>query len=196
MNTPTAGKRPGWLHGYWPLVMIVLIVVAPGMLAMLVYLSGWRPDIIKVHGELQDPPQVIVWPPLKQATKEGLSSWRFDKKTQNQWTITYLAPDACQQACIRSLYRLRAIDIGQGKHSLRVSRVVITSNTNNAQVWVKSDPGLTSLITDSLSWQDMLAQLGNGIAIIDAQGRIVLRYSPNAKLNTIKRELTKLMKVN
>ena len=183
------------LRHYLPVFILLVVVVVPGVFAIMLYYSGWRPQAISVKGELINPPQKVNWQPLDRLNGAFAMpwSWQDSQVPQKKWSLVYLAPHDCDEVCVKNLYLLRAAHLGQGAKSLRVQRLAIATDSEAIQWWTKNDPGLIGLVAKMPLWQAMVAQLGSGFAIVDTEARLVLRYPPQIKLNHIKKELSKLL---
>lgn len=200
--TPAAILPPLRRWRNWPLFAILALVVLPGLAAWLLHANGWRPPSLRVHGTLVQPPLALRLPPLRRVSPAATSVPLANLK--GKWSLLYLAPAACDAACVASLYGLRMAHIGQGEYSMRVQRLVIASDAPFAAQLAAHDPGLLSLGTSARALAELHRQLepdaaakalpAGAIYLLDPDARLVLRYPAGTDARGIRKDLARLLK--
>jgi len=106
-----------------PLVLIVLISLAPVLAAVLAYFNpDWRPDGSVAYGTLIEPQRPIPASTALQATT--LDGKQFDVASlKGKWLLIAADGGDCQDACARKLFILRNSHASQGKNVERLARV-------------------------------------------------------------------------
>lgn len=106
-----------------PLVLIVLISLAPVLAAVVAYFNpDWRPDGSVAYGTLIEPQRPIPASTALQATT--LDGKPFDVATlKGKWLLITADGGDCQDACARKLFILRNSHASQGKNVERLARV-------------------------------------------------------------------------
>lgn len=106
-----------------PLVLIILISLAPILAAVLAYFNpDWRPDGSVAYGTLIEPQRPIPASTALQATT--LDGKPFDVASlKGKWLLIAADGGDCQDACARKLFILRNSHASQGKNVERLARV-------------------------------------------------------------------------
>lgn len=106
-----------------PLVLIVLLSLAPVLAAVVAYFNpDWRPDGSVAYGRLIEPQRPIPTSAALQATT--LDGKPFDVATlKGKWLLIAADGGDCQDACARKLFILRNSHASQGKNVERLARV-------------------------------------------------------------------------
>ena len=106
-----------------PLVLIVLISLAPVLAAVVAYFNpDWRPDGSVAYGTLIEPQRPIPGSTALQATT--LDGKPFDVASlKGKWLLIAADSGDCQDACARKLFILRNSHASQGKNVERLARV-------------------------------------------------------------------------
>jgi len=106
-----------------PLVLIILISLAPVLAAVLAYFNPeWRPEGSVAYGTLIEPQRPIpASTALKATTLDGKP---FDVASlKGKWLLIAADGGDCQDACARKLFILRNSHASQGKNVDRLARV-------------------------------------------------------------------------
>lgn len=171
--------RNKWLHR-----LIWLVAVVPMLLAWGLAYLGDDVDLgNRSHGELA---------PAGMTVPETLSS-RFGGK----WGLLVLSQD-CQYHCQQQLYRLRQIHIAMGRDIDRIQSIWLSDENESLpdtlelrQVTTLTEPSLIDWFSEhNLQWQDQ------GIWLVDPNGILVMRFSPELKGKQILSDLHWLLKVS
>lgn len=106
-----------------PLVLIILISLAPILAAVVAYFNpDWRPDGSVAYGTLIEPQRPIPASTALQATT--LDGNPFDVASlKGKWLLIAADGGDCQDACARKLFILRNSHASQGKNVERLARV-------------------------------------------------------------------------
>lgn len=106
-----------------PLVLIILISLAPVLAAVVAYFNpDWRPDGSVAYGTLIEPQRPIPASTALQATT--LDGKPFDVASlKGKWLLIAADSGDCQDACARKLFILRNSHASQGKNVERLARV-------------------------------------------------------------------------
>lgn len=119
MTLPTPPRTPTRT----PLVLIILISLAPVLAAVVAYFNpDWRPDGSVAYGTLIEPQRPIPASTALQATT--LDGKPFDVASlKGKWLLITADGGDCQDACARKLFILRNSHASQGKNVERLARV-------------------------------------------------------------------------
>ncbi len=176
------------------IVAVFLIFLAPVIGSVLVHSNwiNWQPGQTRNHGELIQPPVTLF------ATGTNLESPPTDRPGKDQWILLEVQTSACQSECLEQLYWLRQIRRAQDRHQPDIALMLISSEeldgATREQVLALADD---FLIIDGDEASELIARLpapaGGSSFIVDPQGRLVLRYEPDADPNGIRRDLRRLV---
>ena len=119
MTLPTP-SRP---RSRTPLVLIVLLSIAPVLAAVIAYFNpDWRPEGSVAYGTLIEPQRPI--PPSAALQATTLDGQPFDLASlKGKWLLIAADSGDCQDACARKLFILRNSHASQGKNVERLARV-------------------------------------------------------------------------
>lgn len=196
MNANAAPIPASWRQSRWLLAALVLAVVLPGAVAMGLFLTGWRPASLTVHGEFMHPPVQLDTIQITRASGEPTAL----QALQGKWTLLYLQPADCQRDCVASLYGMRMVEIGQGEHSLRVQRLVVSASAEQARLLAQRDAGLISASADAAQLAQLRQRLilpeggAAPIYLMDPLGNVILRYGQDVDPTGIRKDLSHLIK--
>ena len=119
MTLPTPSRS----RSRTPLVLIVLLSLAPVLAAVVAYFNpDWRPEGSVAYGTLIEPQRPI--PPSAALQATTLDGQPFDVATlKGKWLLIAADSGDCQDACARKLFILRNSHASQGKNVERLARV-------------------------------------------------------------------------
>ncbi|MEJ2761432.1 MAG: hypothetical protein P8126_07835 [Gammaproteobacteria bacterium] len=102
------------------LILLVALFAAPVVLAWLLFYftQVGRGGDGTNHGRLIDPPRQLA--DLSLIDPNGGAASLYGK-----WSLVYLVDGECRSECDQNLYRLRQIRLAQGRHAMRVQRVLL-----------------------------------------------------------------------
>jgi hypothetical protein len=105
-------------RGRRTLLLLAFVCVLPVIASYLMFYV-WPPQGRVNHGDLLTPT------PLPATALQGVSGQAELQRTEleGQWTLLFVAPAACDEACGRALYVSRQARVAQAKEMDRVARV-------------------------------------------------------------------------
>ena len=209
--TQTIATRP---RSRTPLVLIVLLSMAPVLAALLVYFNpDWRPEGSIAYGTLIEPQRPIPASTALQATT--LDGKPFDVATlKGKWLLIAADGGDCQDACARKLFILRNSHASQGKNVERLARVwfitddapvpekVLEAYKGTVMLRVQPEQLKKFLLGDSTNATNaanaaQASSASNALAepmwIIDPHANLILQYPPNAEPEKVRKDITKLV---
>ncbi|MDX9767268.1 MAG: hypothetical protein RBT51_08000 [Ectothiorhodospiraceae bacterium] len=195
MTTDTARPATRML----PLILLVVVIVAPALVATTLYLSGWRPGASSSHGELIVPPQPLPGMSLTSADGQALA----DDALHGKWGLLYLLPQTCATECRDVLLALRMVHVAQGREYQRVQRIFLIDSEAPAAV----PEAIAELLKDGLratadagsvtALRQTFEQAGGSageVYLVDPLGNLILRYRPDADPKGMRKDLAHLLK--
>jgi cytochrome oxidase Cu insertion factor (SCO1/SenC/PrrC family) len=204
-QTPTIRQR-----SRTPLVLIVLLSLAPVLAALLVYFNPeWRPQGSVAYGRLIEPQRPI--PSSSELPATTLDGKPFDIATlKGKWLLVAADSGDCQDACARKLFILRNSHASQGKNVERLARVwfitddapvparVLEAYKGTIMLRVRPEQLKKFLLTDAASVSTSGATppaqaLAEPMWIIDPHANLILQYPVNAEPEKIRKDITKLV---
>ena len=197
MTLPTT-PRP---RSRTPLVLIVLLSLAPVLAAVLAYFNpDWRPEGSVAYGTLIEPQRPI--PPSAALQATTLDGKPFDVATlKGKWLLIAADSGDCQDACARKLFILRNSHASQGKNVERLARVwFITDDAPVPEKVLEAYKGTIMLRVQPeqlkmflLSESATAKALAEPMWIIDPHANLILQYPPNAEPEKVRKDITKLV---
>ncbi len=188
-----------------PLVLILLLSMAPVLAALLVYFNpDWRPEGSVAYGTLIEPQRPIPASTALQATT--LDGKPFDVATlKGKWLLIAADGGDCQDACARKLFILRNSHASQGKNVERLARVwfitddapvpekVLEAYKGTVMLRVQPEQLKKFLLGDSTNAGNATSTLADPMWIIDPHANLILQYPPNAEPEKVRKDITKLV---
>ena len=188
-----------------PLVLILLLSMAPVLAALLVYFNpDWRPEGSVAYGTLIEPQRPIPASTALQATT--LDGTPFDVATlKGKWLLIAADGGDCQDACARKLFILRNSHASQGKNVERLARVwfitddapvpekVLEAYKGTVMLRVQPEQLKKFLLGDSTNAGNTTSALADPLWIIDPHANLILQYPPNAEPEKVRKDITKLV---
>ncbi|MEI8400510.1 MAG: hypothetical protein WCG12_06855 [Alcaligenaceae bacterium] len=184
-----------------PLVLIVLLSLAPVLAAVLAYFNpDWRPEGSVAYGTLIEPQRSI--PPSAALQASTLDGKPFDVATlKGKWLLIAADSGDCQDACARKLFILRNSHASQGKNVERLARVwFITDDAPIPDKVLEAYKGTIMLRVQPeqlkmflLSESATAKALAEPMWIIDPHANLILQYPPNAEPEKVRKDITKLV---
>ncbi|TVQ45931.1 MAG: hypothetical protein EA371_11100 [Gammaproteobacteria bacterium] len=168
-------------------------------------LTELRPDSGVQRGELIHPARPLPQLNLPLATG-GETAGAFLERT---WTLLYLAPGPCDEACRARITELRQLRLALGRESSRVTGVLLYTGPTPDRHWLETEH--TGLIAASLNEDDararMLAPFPGGenptalmaagrVYIVDPNGNLMMAYAAGTPLKDIHEDLKRLMRLS
>lgn len=154
------------------------------------------------HGVLMQPMLRIEDLPLKTPDQQ---KYNAAKQWKGMWTIMYINPSACQDACRNRILTLRQVHTAMGKYQNKFQRAYVSTEAlpSNFVTLLKEKFHANAFLTNNIAlahfW--LAEKQGNFpaegmIMIVDPNGYVMMRYAPNFKPEDLYNDLQRLMQVN
>lgn len=187
-----------------PLVMVLLLSLAPVLGAVLVYFNPeWHPSGSVNYGALVEPQRPM---PAAQALElKTLDGKPFDLQSlKGKWLLATADGAACPESCAKKLFILRNSHASQGKNVERVNRIwfitddaVVPDNVLEAYkgtIMVRAKPEqLANFLTTQGIGPDGKPALQDPMWIIDPLGNLILQYPVDAEPLRFRKDLSRLI---
>lgn len=182
---------------------VVVIFVAPVLIAFYMYKSGWRPSSTVNHGTLVQPARPA--PEFKTSIKAG---GHFDQHgLERLWNLVVVVDGSCNKACLDNIYAIRQIQTAQGKNQVRIRRILIHSgDATGLEKIAASYPRMVILEADTQaistlrSWLTVKDQTGNfdgsRVYMVDPLGNFMMYYLPGYDPTGMRKDMVRLLKVS
>jgi cytochrome oxidase Cu insertion factor (SCO1/SenC/PrrC family) len=187
-------------RGHWTLAALLLVFIAPMLLAWYLYT---HPGLLKGHSNQGQ----LLHPPLQ------LKAMQFDEITHNmpslkgKWTLFYVSALPCQKQCEQVIYKIRQIRTATGKERHRVNRLVLfVGDKKTLQLEQKhllsysqgeyAGTLLTSISNIEFARQPATALQQNTLYLIDPLGNIMLSYPADVAPKALFKDLKHLMQIS
>lgn len=190
-----------------PLVMIVIICLAPVVFALLAYYVpslGLRPDNTNNYGTIIDPQRPV--PAASALPLQTLANEPFDLNSlHGKWILISADQAACPETCVKKLFILRNSHASQGKNVERLSRVwFITDDGLPSEQVMTAYQGTHMLRADRAQLAAWLAPqatpaeiehaLNAPMWIVDPLGNLMMQFPEDADPISVRNDLSKLVK--
>lgn len=172
------------------LIAIMLVFLAPMVVAFGLRLSGWQPNRLRNNGTLVQPPQDISTD-TPRAAVDAAFGW---KDTQYRWTLVLLAGPGCAAACQRRLADAEKIWslMTQKATRLRLAVVGIEATPELRQKFPRLEfvqSSAAPLLALTPAGADTVAAV-----VIDPAGLLMLRYEPGYDPAGVRQDLSRLIR--
>lgn len=195
--SPSAGKRT--------LLVLALLFALPVALALILYMSGWRPAATVNHGELVQPAR-----PIGDVTLDTLDGKRLKfSELGKKWALVYFGSAHCLARCEQDLYKMRQVHLAQGKEAARIERVFVVTDATALDLLrytLKDHPGMIVLVGPPAAVRQLAGQFSvpaggaldglDRIYLVDPLGNFMLHYPPDADASGMRKDLVRLLKVS
>ena len=175
------------------LLLITVIFVAPIFFAMYMYYSdsNWRPAISANRGQLITPVRIIPDISLTNAADAN--------NLYGAWSLLVLTTDQCDIVCADTLIRIRQIRLSLGPKMTKVQTLYLPAQHTEIPKNIHEEHPALNIIEPQRS-ENMRAIIGeftNGeVFIVDPLGNLMMRYTPDAPMNDIRKDLGQLLKLS
>jgi hypothetical protein len=203
------GAEQKKLRSKTPLVIIILMSLAPLVAALLVYfIPELRPEGSAAYGELVQPQRPM--PNAKDLPLTTLDGKPFDLGSlKGKWIMMAADGAACPESCARKLYIIRNTHASQGKHVERLARVwFITDDAPVPEKVLEAYKGAVMVRVNPVVLQQFLLGgapgamtpeqarqgLSTPIWVIDPLGNLMLQYPAVADPEMFRKDIRKLIK--
>lgn len=203
------GAEQNKLRSKTPLIIIMLMSLAPLVAALIVYfIPELRPEGSAAYGELVEPQRPM--PNAKDLPLMTLDGKPFDLSSlKGKWIMMAADGAACPEACARKLYIIRNTHASQGKHVERLARVwFITDDAPVPEKVLEAYKGAVMVRVNPVVLQQFLLGgaagsvtpeqarqgLSTPIWVIDPLGNLMLQYPAVADPEMFRKDIRKLIK--
>lgn len=177
------------------LIAIVAMFFGSMLIAGLLRFSGWRPEGMKNHGELLDPPA-----DLRRVVPTGIDGSEYTWQPEARlWRIVLAPPANCVEECDRLAADIDKVWRLFGKDADRL-HVLWVCATPSCTAPAAAPPAATlhvlqpnaAFVAGLPGSQD---PAGVPVYVIDPNGFVILRYPPGFDLGGLRADLAKLLKL-
>lgn len=203
INAAESGGTPV-RTGRHTLVMIVLLFLAPVVLATSLYFSGWRPEGKGLQqGELVQPARPLANASLRKAdaTEYRLHTMR------GSWSFITFSRLPCNDICQNNLYKMQQVRLAQGKDATRVQRAFIAlGGADDLHALEAKYPGLAAFTGAPAAVQALAREFTSSqgtaldglerVYLVDPNGNLVLSYAPDADPSGMRKDLARLLRLS
>lgn len=191
----------------WPLILIVLLCLAPVVFALLAYYVpslGLRPSGTSNYGTLVEPQRPM--PDAQALPLVSLDGQPFDLESlRGKWLLVSADSGACPESCVKKLFILRNSHASQGKNVERLARIwFLTDDVKvDSQIleaykgthMLRADPAkLAAFLAPQASPADLEAALKAPMWIIDPLGNLMMQFPADADPISVRDDISKLIR--
>lgn len=206
-DTSSPSTPPSKPRSTRPLILILLISLAPVVFALLAYYVpslGLRPVGTDNYGALIQPQRPM--PDSTTLPLTDLEGTPYDlSDLRGQWLLVSADSAACPESCVRKLFILRNSHASQGKEVERLSRVwfVLDDNTVPSQIldayigthMLRVDPEkLTKFLAPDAADETINPALKGPMWIIDPLGNLMMQFPADADPLEVRDDIRKLLR--
>lgn len=188
MNAPVSRRQRN--RNRVLLIVIVVIFLGSALVAGALRFSGWRPDGMRNHGELLQPPGDLRGLALR--TRDGDDyAWAPGERL---WRIALAPPPGCGEECVRLSADLDKVWQLTGReadrvHILWMGEVPAGATRDRALHVLRDDPAFRAGLPRN---ED---PAGVPVYVIDPNGFVILRYAPGFDPGHLRTDLSRLLKL-
>lgn len=181
-------------RGRRTLLLLAFVCVLP-VIASYFMFYVWQPQGRVNHGDLLTPtllpdtvlPGVAGQPGLQRSELEG------------RWTLLFVAPAACDEACGRALYVSRQVRVAQAKEMDRVGRVWLIADGADPDLTVLEKHQDLRLARADGAWLAALPSAAPGsVWMVDPLGNVMMHFADEpdstAAARAMSKDLQRLLK--
>jgi cytochrome oxidase Cu insertion factor (SCO1/SenC/PrrC family) len=169
------------------------------------YQSGWRSERSLNHGELVQPAR-----PLDDAALATLDGKPLRLHAlRGKWTLVYFGPAECGKPCTDNLYKMRQVQLAQGKDMERVQRVFIVTDAKALEQLprtLKDFPETLVLKGDAAVIGQIARQFSvtagspldnlHRVYLVDPLGNLMMSYPADANPTGMRKDLVRLLRLS
>lgn len=184
----------------WTPLLILVVVLAPLVVAVLVYVQpGWFAFGHSNQGDLVRPPVRIRTAALPRVfTKGPLPADYF----RGYWTLVYIGGPRCAARCRAALYATRQARLAAGEDMRRVQRLYVVRGRSHVDAFLKAvRANLTVAEATTADEENFVRQFtdvrpAGGIYLVDPNGLLMMTYPPGADPSGLLKDLRHLLNAN
>ncbi len=202
MTETTLEKKTSITVSRVKLLGLMGLYAAPLLAAWLwfAYVNANEGAGVSVNGELIHPAVPLEPFELSSVTQPV---WGLDD-IRGKWSMVYFASGECDKQCETALYNMRQIRLSTGRRMERLRRVVVTPDWQALQQKLENaDEGLVvvgggkgGLRSQFSSAQDKLPACDGCVYMVDPNGNLMMRFSPELEPAKILKDVKHLLKVS
>ncbi|WP_243708011.1 hypothetical protein [Luteimonas arsenica] len=174
------------------LVLIVVVFFGSALVAGALRFSGWRPEGLKNHGELLQPPADLrqIAPRLADG---GEYPWNPIERT---WRILVAPPADCTDACVGLSHDIDKVWRLFGHNADHVHILWVGEPPEGAlrnRVWHVVEP--MPELTAQLPGVEAGGPQGAPVYVVDPNGFVILHYAPGFDPGHLRTDMARLLKL-
>ena len=173
------------------LLLVLGLLLLPFLTGAGLYAFGWRPTTAGNKGELLEPPRPV--PALLGADGKAAPMADFE----GQWNLVVAGAGPCDAPCRQWLVQARQVHVALYKQMSRVHRAWLSDQPQpDTAPLLALQPDLRTLVAADAAARSAfdLDSPGHRVYVIDPQGRIILRYAPDAEPRGILKDMERLLR--
>lgn len=205
--SPTSSSSASKQRSIAPLILILLISLAPVVFALLAYYVpslGLRPAGTDNYGALIQPQRTA--PDQAALALTNLDGAPYDlADLRGQWVLISADVAACPESCVRKLFILRNSHASQGKEVERLSRVWfvfddadVPSEIQDAYIGthiLRADPDqLAQFLAPDAARETIDTALKGPMWIMDPLGNLMMQFPPDSDPLEVRDDIRKLLR--
>lgn len=208
-DRPVTPPRPDRARSMMPLILILLISLAPVVFALLAYYVpslGLRPAGTDNYGALIQPQRPMPDNTALPLTDLDGSPFQL-AQLRGKWLLISADDAVCPESCVRKLFILRNSHASQGKEVERLSRIWFVLddgqvapevlNAYQGTHMLRADPEqLAGFLAPQASPQDITTALKAPMWIIDPLGNLMMAFPPDADPLEVRDDIRKLLRAS
>lgn len=173
------------------LIALITVCVLPVVASYLLYFL-WRPADTVNYGELLPPralPDAVLADPAGSGT--------LDRSVlDGHWTLVYVGPADCDEACRQALYTMRQSRLAQGKEMGRIERLWLVSGEGAPAAEVVSAQDTLKVARVAPDWLSYFpaAERGVHLYLVDPLGNVMMRFPSEPDIKRVIKDLQRLLK--
>ena len=188
MNAPVSPQQRGRNRGM--LILVVVLFLGSAIVAGALRFSGWRPEGMKNHGELLDPPGDLR-PLVPRLQAGGDYPWNPAERT---WRIAVAPQAGCTSECVQLSQQLDTVwqlftHRADHVHILWIGGAPEGVQRNAAWRELEPDPALLAGLPRQRD------PAGTPVYVIDPNGFVILRYAPGFDPGHLRTDMARLLKL-
>ena len=186
------------------MVLVLVVFLLPLGYAIYLKVTGWRPSQTTNYGSLVIP--AIPLKDVRLTTVDGKAASLKD--FEHHWLLVTFSGAPCNDACERNIYKMRQTRIAQGKHQMRVRRLLVLTGDPStvSKDRFKDYPGMVVVTGPGKGIDDLGRQFvtadgtaldgRNRIYLVDPLGNLMMSYDADADASGIRKDLGRLLRVS
>ncbi|WP_249115770.1 hypothetical protein [Azoarcus sp. L1K30] len=190
LDSPVAdavAKKDARGNGRRTLLLLAFICILP-VLASYFMFYVWPPQGRVNHGDLVTPTPL----PATVLPGAGGQGDLRSEELEGRWTLLFVGPAACTEACARAAYVSRQVRIAQAKEMARVGRVWLLEDAADPQVSVLERQADLRLARADAAWLAALPSAAPGsVWLIDPLGNVMMHFADDVDTTAAARAMSK-----